>query len=151
MWQVRLRTAISVYFTLLYRHAYQHKTADLRYTAGGCLLVQSFTARMPLLKANRALGLGRKRWSSPQQCYLRCLRTYKNILHVNKLSPRARRDDMPPAPADSSSTRGGSTSVRGRVRSPHISGGQPAAGSQRADSLGTGRGAAAPRSQRAIA
>ena len=43
-------------------------------------------------------------------------------------------------PADSSSTLGGSTSVRGRVRSPHISGGRPAAGSQRADSLGTGWG-----------
>jgi len=27
-------------------------------------------------------------------------------------------------PADGSSTRGGSTSVRGRVRSPHISGGE---------------------------
>jgi len=40
------------------------------------------------------------------------------------------------APADGSSTRGGSTSVRGRVRSPHISGGRPAAGSQRAYSLG---------------
>jgi len=43
---------------------------------------------------------------------------------------------MPP-PADGSSTRGGSKSVRGRVRSPHISGGRPAAGSQRADSLGS--------------
>jgi len=40
-------------------------------------------------------------------------------------------------PADGSSTRGGSTSVRGRVRSPHISGGRPAAGNQRADSLGS--------------
>jgi len=45
----------------------------------------------------------------------------------NKLSPRGRRDDMSPH-ADGSSTvggknRGGSTSVRGRVRSPHISGG----------------------------
>jgi len=36
----------------------------------------------------------------------------------NKLSPRERRDDMPPA--DGSSTRGGSTSVRGRVRSPRM-------------------------------
>jgi len=37
--------------------------------------------------------------------------------------------------ADGSSTCDGSTSsVRGRVRSPHISGGRPAAGSQRADS-----------------
>ena len=40
---------------------------------------------------------------------------------INKLSPRGRRDDM--LPADGSSTRGGSTSVRGRVRSPHTSGG----------------------------
>jgi len=39
--------------------------------------------------------------------------------------------------ADGSSTRGGSTSVRGRVRSPHIFGGRPAAGSQHADSLGS--------------
>jgi len=34
------------------------------------LLVQSFTAHMPLLTA---FGLERRRWSSPQQCYLRCL------------------------------------------------------------------------------
>jgi len=40
-------------------------------------------------------------------------------------------------PVDASSTRGGSTSVRRRVRSAHISGGRPAAGSQRADSLGS--------------
>jgi len=33
--------------------------------------------------------------------------------------------------------RGGSTSVRGRVRSPHVSGGRPAAGSHRADNLGS--------------
>jgi len=52
----------------------------------------------------------------------------------DRISPRERRDDMPP-PADGSSTRGGSTSVRGRVRSPHVSGGRPAAGSQRAYSL----------------
>jgi len=37
---------------------------------------------------------------------------------IHKLSPRGRRDDMPPA--DGSSTRGGSTSVCGRVRSPHV-------------------------------
>ena len=36
----------------------------------------------------------------------------------NKLSPRGRRDDMPHA--DGSSTRGGSTSVRGQVRSPYM-------------------------------
>ena len=34
------------------------------------LLVQSFTARMPLLMVTSAFGLGRRRWSSPQQCYL---------------------------------------------------------------------------------
>jgi len=32
------------------------------------LLVQSFTARMHLLTATSAFGLGRRRWSSPQQC-----------------------------------------------------------------------------------
>ena len=31
--------------------------------------------RMPLLKANSAFGLGRRCWSSPQQCYLRSLCT----------------------------------------------------------------------------
>jgi len=30
---------------------------------------------MPLLTATSAFGLGRTRWSSPQQCYLHCLRT----------------------------------------------------------------------------
>ena len=34
------------------------------------LLVQSFTARMPLLMAASVFGLGRRRWSSRQQCYL---------------------------------------------------------------------------------
>ena len=58
-----------------------------------------------------------------------------NRTDLNKLSPQGRRDDMPPR-AGGSSTRGGSTSVRGRVRSLHVSGGRPAAGSQRADSLG---------------
>jgi len=57
------------------------------------------------------------------------------------IAPRGRRDDMPPPPADGSSTRGGSTSVRGRFRSPHVSGGRPAAGSQ----------LAAPCSEHAIA
>jgi len=38
------------------------------------LLVQSFTARVPLLTVTSALGLGRRHWSS-QQCYLHCLRT----------------------------------------------------------------------------
>ena len=39
------------------------------------LWVQSFTAHMPLLTATSTFGLGRRRWSSPQQCYLHCLRT----------------------------------------------------------------------------
>ena len=38
-------------------------------------LVQSFTACMPLLMAASAFGLGRRHWSSPQQCYLHCLHT----------------------------------------------------------------------------
>ena len=44
-----------------------------------------------------------------------------------------------PTPADGSSTRGGSTSVSGRVRSPHISSGRPAARSQHAYSPGWDR------------
>jgi len=45
-------------------------------------------------------------------------KTNYNYSTENKLSPRGRRDDM--APVDGSSARGGSTSVRGRVRSPHM-------------------------------
>jgi len=37
--------------------------------------VQSLTGRMPLLMATSAFRLGRRRWSSRQQCYLHCLRT----------------------------------------------------------------------------
>ena len=40
------------------------------------LLVQSFTARMPLLMAIGAFRLRKRRWSSPQQCYLHCLHTW---------------------------------------------------------------------------
>ena len=39
------------------------------------LSVQSFTARMRLLAATSTFGLGKGRWSSPQQCYLHCLDT----------------------------------------------------------------------------
>jgi len=39
------------------------------------LLVQSFTAHMLLLTAAGAFGLGGRRWSSPQQCRLHCLRS----------------------------------------------------------------------------
>ena len=38
--------------------------------------MQSFTARMPFLTATSVFGFGRRRWSSPQQCYQRCLRTF---------------------------------------------------------------------------
>ena len=38
------------------------------------LLDQSFTACMPLLRVTSTFGLGIRRWSSPQQCYLHCLR-----------------------------------------------------------------------------
>jgi len=40
------------------------------------LLVQSFTACMPLLTATSTFRLGRRHWSSPQQCYLHCLYTH---------------------------------------------------------------------------
>jgi len=50
--------------------------------------VQSFTARMPLLVATSTFRLGRRHCSSPQQCYLHCLRTFnwkkdlrKNTIH----------------------------------------------------------------------
>jgi len=39
------------------------------------LLAQRFTVNMPLLMATSAFGLGRRCWSSPQQCYLHCLST----------------------------------------------------------------------------
>ena len=42
-------------------------------------LVQSFTADMPLLTAASALELGRRCWSSPQLCYLHCLRTILSL------------------------------------------------------------------------
>ena len=51
------------------------------------LLVKSFTARAPLLTATSAFGLGRKRWISPQQCYLHCLHTFPdkwNIITAKK-------------------------------------------------------------------
>ena len=45
------------------------------------LLVQSFTAHMPLLTATSASGLGRRCWSS-QQCYLHCLHTIMSLYHT---------------------------------------------------------------------
>jgi len=41
------------------------------------LSVQSFTVRMPLLTATGTFRLGRRRWSSRQQCYLHCLHTLR--------------------------------------------------------------------------
>jgi len=51
------------------------------------------------------------------------------LANSNKLSPRGRRDDMAGYASrrwqfDGGKNRGGSTSVRGRFRSPHISGGR---------------------------
>jgi len=40
------------------------------------LLVHSFTALMLLLTAASAFGLGRRLWSSSQQCYVHCLHNY---------------------------------------------------------------------------
>ena len=48
-------------------------------------MVQSFTAHMPLLAATSAFALGRRRWSSPQQCYLHCLRTLSIISLVKAI------------------------------------------------------------------
>ena len=46
--------------------------------------MQSFTARMPLLMATSAFRLGRRHWSSPQQCYLHCVlrKCDMNTLHT---------------------------------------------------------------------
>jgi len=46
------------------------------------LLVQSFTACMPLLTATSAFVLGRRCFSSVQQCYLHCLRTLLTCIPV---------------------------------------------------------------------
>ena len=55
------------------------------------------------------------------------------------IAPRAAETICRPPAADGSSTSGGSTSVRGRVHDPHVFGARPAAGSQRAYSLGCDR------------
>ena len=48
--------------------------------------MQSFTACMPLLTATSTFGLGRRRWSSPQQCCVRCLRTSPYLMQSNWLN-----------------------------------------------------------------
>jgi len=45
------------------------------------LLVQNFTACMTLLAATSAFELGRRCWSSPQQCYPHCLCTTHTHTH----------------------------------------------------------------------
>ena len=44
--------------------------------------MQSFTARMPLLTVASASGLGRRRWSCPQECYLHHLHTSLTVTRV---------------------------------------------------------------------
>ena len=53
------------------------------------LLVQSFTARVPLLTASGAFGLGRRLGSSPQQRYLHWLRTLmrNTVTHTPSTHP----------------------------------------------------------------
>ena len=54
--------------------------------------MQSFTASMPLLTSTSTFGLGRRRWISPQQRYIRCLRSMVPrrlyILYWSELSRR---------------------------------------------------------------
>jgi len=49
----------------------------------GILLVQSFTARMPLLTATSAFGLGRRRCMSSQQRCLHCIRTSLVYIYIS--------------------------------------------------------------------
>ena len=58
---------------------YDHYTSQPALANWRILLVQSFTAHMPLLTATSAFGLGRRCWSSPQQCYLHCLCTRQQL------------------------------------------------------------------------
>ena len=51
--------------------------------------MQSFTACIPLLTATSAFRLGRRCWSSPQQCYLHCLRTLRLRTHDKALCKSA--------------------------------------------------------------
>jgi len=47
--------------------------------------LEDFTAEKfysPQLMATSAFGLGRRRYFSPQQCYLNCLRTIKHYMHI---------------------------------------------------------------------
>jgi len=88
---------------------------------------------------------GEELWHRTVQCHVCSQRMRLNLnlftrnfimmICVNKSSPWGQRDDM--LPTDGSLTSGRSTSVRRWVHSPHISGGQPAVGSQHAGSSGS--------------
>ena len=52
------------------------------------LLVQNFTACMTLLAATSAFELGRRCWSSPQQCYPHCLCTTHTHTHIRLMALR---------------------------------------------------------------
>ena len=45
-----------------------------------------FNCLMPLLMATSAFGSGRRRWSSPQQCYLQCLKPFPQVTENNSNS-----------------------------------------------------------------
>jgi len=81
-------TAVYSYHSALYNNTRFKKTTTILWPLyrSTCvnwriLLVQSFSARMPLLTATSAFGLGRRRWSSPQQWYLHCLHTVSLLYH----------------------------------------------------------------------
>jgi len=59
----------------LYKPTCVSRHLQLR-TGGFCLC--SFAARMPMLTANSTFRLGRRRWSSPQQCHLQSTFIYFN-------------------------------------------------------------------------
>ena len=56
----------------------------LQLRTGGFCPCKSFTARMPLLMATNTFGLGRRRWSSPQQCYRHYLCAFMHTNEENK-------------------------------------------------------------------
>jgi len=59
------------------------------------LLVQSFTACIPLLTATSAFRLGRRRWNSPPLCYLHCpWRWLKSKITFSKMKPQMFSDPL---------------------------------------------------------
>jgi len=49
----------------------------LQLRKGGSYRCKAWVTRIPLLTATSTCGLGNRRWNSPRQCYLHCLRTLK--------------------------------------------------------------------------